>query len=317
MTMDDLLLGYLLETLDAPARLRVEAELQTNPQVRAQLTRLQAVLAPLGEDAAEIVPPPNLVIDTLARVAEVESTRPAPVRLNTELAAPRRSWGRADVLVAACLFVAVVGIVAPLVSRLWLRRDRYACANNMRQFWHGLSTYAEGHQGSFPRVEETGPRAVAGVFVPILTESGLMQGVSVECPGKGYRPATPVRPADLDRLYQERPDEYSQVAGRLAGHYAYSLGYDDGTGLRGLRRDSGDGLPILADRGGERLENSDNHAGSGQNVLFVGGHVRWATAPTIGQAGDHIYLNRNHRREAGLCRTDTVLGASDARPFLD
>jgi hypothetical protein len=315
--MDDLLLGYLLETLDPMARQRVEAELQSNPDARARLARVQAVLAPLAEDAADPAPPAGLVLNTLARVAEHRCAHRVPVRpVSHPLAPPRFSWGRADVLVAACMLVVLVGLTAPLVSRLWYRHDRYACANNLRKFWAGLSAYADGHDGDYPRVQEDGPLAVAGVFVPMLSEAGLLEDVSVGCPGRGVRRPAAVRLSDLERLHAERPDEYNVVVHELAGNYAYSLGYhDDASGLRGLRRDSGDGLPILADRGSDRATNSENHGGSGQNVLYVGGNVRWTTQPTIG--ADHIYLNHNLRREAGLCRTDTVLGASDARPFLD
>ena len=35
--------------------------------------------------------------------------------------------------------------------------------------------------------------------------------------------------------------------------------------------------------------NSRNHAGRGQNVAFLDGHVRWAAAPTVGPDGDNIY----------------------------
>ncbi|NBO92537.1 MAG: hypothetical protein EBV06_09555 [Planctomycetia bacterium] len=318
--MDDfLLLGYLLETLDPPARKQVEAELQVNPDTRNRLIRLQAVLAPLAEDAADPDLPPNLVLRTLAHVAEHTCPKRASLPMpRSPLAWSRGSWGRADVLVAACMFLVMLALVPPLISRLWQRHDRYACANNLRKFWGGLSVYADTHSGSFPRVEETGPRAIAGIFIPMLGEAGLLDDVSIDCPNRGNRHPRKLRLADLDRLYAERRDEYNIVARHLAGHYAYSLGYsDDASGLRGLRRDSGDGLPILADRAGSQLANSDNHGGTGQNVLHVGGHVLWATIPTIGLAGDHIYLNQHLRREAGLCRTDTVLGASDARPFLD
>ena len=43
-----IVLGYLLESLDSPARQRVEAELQANPDARVRLAKLQSVLAPLG-----------------------------------------------------------------------------------------------------------------------------------------------------------------------------------------------------------------------------------------------------------------------------
>lgn len=317
--MDDHLLGYLLETLDPATRQKVEAELQSSPDARARLTRIQAALAPLAEDAADPEPSPGLVLDTLARVAEYRCSRPKVAAPPARGDVPH--WGlfrRADVLVAAAILFLALGILAPLLSRLWRNHDRYACANNLRKFWGGLSAYADSHEGEFPRIEETGPRSVAGSFVPALNEAGLLDGVSVTCPGRGPSKWASGRLGELERLYAERPDEFAVVARTLAGHYAYSLGYAEGHDqLRGLRRDSGDGLPILADQAGEKTANSDNHGGSGQNVLFVGGNVRWATLPTVGVAGDHIYLNQKLRREAGLCRVDTVLGASDARPYPD
>ena len=44
--------------------------------------------------------------------------------------------------------------------------------------------------------------------------------------------------------------------------------------------------------------NSPNHGGRGQNVLYVGGNVKWLTAPTmptIGCENDDIYLNRSQK----------------------
>ena len=55
-----------------------------------------------------------------------------------------------------------------------------------------------------------------------------------------------------------------------------------------------------ADTGGG---NSINHGG-GQNVLFVGGHVRWCTQPTVGVENDHIYLNQRRVIQAGVRRSD-------------
>jgi prepilin-type processing-associated H-X9-DG protein len=105
------------------------------------------------------------------------------------------------------------------------------------------------------------------------------------------------------------------VARELVPGYAYTLGYREGSALRGLRCTSGDGLPVMADRAHPAYIGSANHAGRGQNVLFVGGHVRWCVQPTVGAEGDHIYVNQEYRVGAGLSRVDSALGASDARPY--
>src|SRR4051812_15862743 len=137
--MDDHLLGYLLETLDPPTRQKVESELQSSPEARARLARIQAALGPLAEDAADLEPPPGLVIDTLARVAEYRCTHPRALS-----APPARAdapaWGRfrrADVVVATLILFVVSGLLAPLLLRQWRYHDRYACANNLRKFWTG------------------------------------------------------------------------------------------------------------------------------------------------------------------------------------
>ena len=62
--------------------------------------------------------------------------------------------------------------------------------------------------------------------------------------------------------------------------------------------------------------NSDNHGRRGQNVLFVGGAVRWCVTRDVGPSCDDIFLNRNNEVAAGLCHEDVVLGAGDASPLL-
>ncbi len=101
----------------------------------------------------------------------------------------------------------------------------------------------------------------------------------------------------------------------LGGDYAYTLGYRRGDDVVGLNRDCGDLLPILADRprdGG--AGNSPNHGGDGQNVLSIGGSVRWCAGPNVGVDRDDIYRNVQLQVLAGRHEFDTVLGASDASP---
>jgi hypothetical protein len=59
--------------------------------------------------------------------------------------------------------------------------------------------------------------------------------------------------------------------------------------------------------------NSPNPGGRGQNVLYVGGNVKWLTAPTAG-CDEDIYLNRGKKIAAGMDCDDTVLGSGEAGP---
>jgi hypothetical protein len=320
--VDENMLGYLLDALDPQARDEVEGELAARPELRERLEWLRRSIEPLAADAESAEPPPGLAVRALARVAEYKCrTLQAPDDVRRPWSGrPRRGLPRADLLVAACLLVVIVPLAVVGVGRLW--RDhatRAACANNLRLIGAALDRYADSHDGEFPRVEDRdGPRGVAGVFVPVLRASGaLTADAHLVCPGDGSRPQPVQRSLqELDELFQDNPKAFADAVRDLAGSYAYTMGYRDEAGkLFGLTRDAGDNLPILADGlSPAAAGNSLNHDGAGQNVLYVGGQVRWCAQRTVGVAGDDIYLNRKAEVGAGVCRDDTVLGPGDATP---
>jgi hypothetical protein len=318
--MEENLVGYLLKSLDAQTQQQVEASLQTSPELRGRLELLERALAPLAADADTPEPPPGLVLGTLAHIAEHQCRKlpSAPPPPRSQLEASGRPWlRRADVLVAALLLVVFGGICSSGIVHLWRDyRVRVDCENNLRVIGQGLQTYCNNHNGDFPRVEEQGPRSIAGIFVPILCDYGtLSPKVSLICParGGGFLKCRSVQ--ELEQLYANDAEEYLREARKLAGSYAYTLGYRDENGHHGLRCDSGDRLPIMADRlDSLQQANSPNHGGDGQNVLFLGGHVIWCTRRTVGINGDDIFSNWDHQVLAGKSREDTVLGASESHP---
>jgi hypothetical protein len=221
--------------------------------------------------------------------------------------------------VAACLLLVLGGLATSTLLHLWRDYDaRLKCQDNLRVIWTGLRGYCENHDGDFPRVEEKGPHSVAGIFVPVLCEEGrLAREVSLRCPARGSAASRHCSLRELEELYETDRDAFHREAGKLAGDYAYTLGYRDGDVHHGLRCDSGDLLPIAADRLGTlnaRGGNSANHAGRGQNVLYLGGHVEWRTNRSAGVNGDDIFVNWDNQVSAGKAREDTVLGPSDATP---
>jgi hypothetical protein len=320
--MDDNLVGYLLRALDSETERQVEGQLTGHPELRFRLELLRRALIPLAADAGEEAPPPGLVLNTIARIAEhrCRGLPPAPPPSAHQRAfRPRRVPRRADLLVAAALLVVIAGLAAVGLARWWRISYRAACAENMRVVWQGLKDYSDRQEGHFfPALEKEGPRSSAGIFVPVLQEAGVLSpNANLVCPAEANR----VQPArhllrNLEELYEKDHEAYNRAARELAGSYAYSLGYQEGNDLKQLRQSSGDDLPILADRlpcGAPG--NSPNHGGDGQNVLFIGGHVRWCTQRTVGVGGDDIYLNRNKETRAGLDQGDTVLGCSEVTPM--
>lgn len=318
--MDENLVGYLLKSLDDETHQQVESALAASPALRARLELLERALSPLAADTETPEPPPGLILSTLARVAEYKCRKlpDAPPPSRGQSAAVGRNWlRRPDALVAAVLLILLGGVSASALMHMW--RDynaRLECQNNLRVIWGGLQRYCDSHDGSFPRVEESGSRSVTGMFVPVLLDSGsLTPETSFRCPTQASRPPHPRSLRELEELYQRDPEGFRQVAGQLAGDYAYTLGYRDEAGHHGLRCDSGDRLPIMADRLGPLSQrNSANHGGGGQNVLYLGGRVIWCTQRTVGIDGDDIFVNWDNRVLAGKAREDTVLGPGDATP---
>jgi hypothetical protein len=324
--MEEHLVGYLLKLLEPETERAVEAWLAGNAEGRQRLEALRRSLAPLAADAGEIEPPPGLALKALATIAQYRTAQRPPAPRPAAPRLPRPTGGgdswrwprRADVLAAAGILVLVAGLVASWLTRQWREYQVRACQNNMAQFWQALQVYADRHQGAFPRVQDGhGPYSVAGIFLPLLEETGALASEAVRgCPTTaGRRPHCPPTLQSLELALHCNPTHFRNLAHDLAGGYAYSLGYRENGRLFGLTRELDGNLPILADeppRGGDG--NSPNHSGKGQNVLYLGGHVRFWTTPNAGVDGDDIYRNRDLHISAGMDRYDSVLGAGDASP---
>jgi hypothetical protein len=322
--MDENLLGYLLKSLDVDSQREVESYLRSHPAERTHLERLRAALAPLASDPDE-EPPPGLRVRTLARIAEYHCHKlpaaPPPEAAQILEAPIRGSWRWADFLVAASILLCLLTLVPLLTARVWRQYQQYACANNLHKFHTALVRYSDNHGGAFPKVDLQGARSVAGIFVPILHDEGVLdKDVSLSCSSITSRPPSNRSVQELEDLYWERKDEFRELSRGLSGCYAYTLGYWDGGVLRGLHRDAGDRVPVMADCPpvGSALfgaDNSPNHGGKGQNVLFSDGSVTFCTTRSVGLGGDDIYLNQNNRQAAGLNPRDSVLGPSASSPW--
>jgi len=316
---DEELIGYLLDLLEPDERAALALRLEREPVAATRLAVLRAAIAPLKVDASDPDPPAGLASRTVARLAAYlveHDPRPTtdphaatPSSLptfrhatTTDQPEPRAVGGRfrADLIVAAGLALVAVGLGLSVVARMRQQSDAAACPNNLRTLHVGLTTYADTHDGRFPQVG-AGQYPTAGSFVPALVESGQFpNGFHATCP-------TAVR-ASAGNSSSDVP-------------YTYSLGYRGPNGeLLGLRRTGereNDLIPISADCPAATDAPSDGPMsphGRGQNVLYVGGNVRFATNAMVGLNGDHIYKNFDGRVAAGYDRTDAVLGRTGDRP---
>ncbi len=322
--MDENLIGYLLDALDSDTRQETEKYLLKNPTARLRLETLRQALEPLGADRESDDPPPDLWVRTLARVAEYRSGHlPAAPKFASDQPIHRSWWRRADVLVAASVLLCVSLMIGPVLSRIRFRRDLVACQDNLHNFYVGVKDFSDRHHGSFPDVATAVPAPwnVAGNFVPILMEEGLIgDNVSVQCPASGQMTPPQYTLQDLRNMDAEQLDSRVWSQG---GGYSYSLGYKDNLGEHGPRIDPqllSSMRPLIADRPPRDImlgttANSPNHGGAGQNVLFMDGHVAYCTQRVLPCAiggFDDIYLNQDNQVHAGRTPWDTVLGDSQA-----
>lgn len=314
--MDHDLLGHLLQINDPDTERRLEERMQTTPGLRAHLDALALTIRPLEADRDIAEPPPGLAIRAIARVAqhvvETGTAPPEPVEPSTadllsrmppnrliELVevmdagiAPPSRFQRADVIVVASLAILALGLVLVAVPYWRHRANVQTCQNQLREFHNALTVYRTNHNEKFPQITEEPPHQTASSFLTILRDSGSLPATSLmTCPSS---PTTE------------------------AG-YAYSLGWRDEAGrLHGLRYDenspTNDFLPILADRPPPTRDGTSPDHRSGQNVLYVGGNVRFSTTTTVGVNGDDIYRNQIGRIGAGLHRWDSVLGVGTDVP---
>lgn len=316
--LEENLIGYLLDGLEADEKRDIETLLQRDEQARRRLEQLRHVLTPLGYDRDD-GPPTGLVARTVGRVAEYccQELPRAPLPANRPV--PVRSWWRrADVVAAASLLVLTLGLGVPAVVNMRSKQSAASitsCQNNLRVFYEGLQAYRNAH-GKFPNVAaQPEPNKVAGIVVPVLLSAGVLPANnSIRCPANG---PTAVCPLTLDQLRALPGDEFLKKATTLLPCYAYSLGYRDAAGNyqgpTATDEQPDSLLPIMADTVQDGPV-SRNHGGTGQNVLFADGHVRFATSPNVGFRGDDIYRNKAGQVAAGLDCHDTVLGASASRP---
>jgi hypothetical protein len=314
--------GYLLNALDPDTEHEVEAYLRAHPGANGAMDLIRQALMPLEADAAPIEPPPALAARTLARLAEHcyrDLPHAPPVSRKGAGAARPSWWRRADVLVAASLFLCISLLVPPVVVHLQRTHQRVSCENNLGpKIGLAMIQYADHHHGAFPNVGDPAlkPHNVPGMSVPLLISSGVIDtdSFTIRCPGNGG----PVRCSwTVAQVKNMSAEEFEATAPRLAGCYAYTMGYYDEDRIEGFTKDRSP-VPLMGDRPPFRPDghcvdpnNSPNHGGAGQNVLFTDGHVAFLTQRSF--QGDDIYLNRDHEAAPGKSSDDYVLGLSEAR----
>lgn len=331
--MEENLVGYLLESLDPPERQRVEEYLAESPEGQAQLELLRQALLPLSFDKDTIDPPADLAVRTIGLVAEhivnaegsvaepgkspvaeflrsVGHREPPPLKLSEVPAYPYHGseanpvyHRRRNVFATIGLSAAVLLIGITAIGTLRQVREVQACQNNMRAMHQAFNTFCDANGDNYPKVA---PDEDVRTALVQMRKAGVMPtDAALTCPASDHNSRMSVYRGDVP---------FSAI------DYAYTLGYRDGSELRGLVRNAeNDEIPLFADAPERKNDQAMpiNHR-KGQNVLFAGGHVRFCTNPFVGPEiagkGDDIYFNSVHEAHAGTFKLDVVLGCANERP---
>lgn len=358
----DHLLGFLTNGLEDHEHQRVLEGLETDAELRQELARLRAHVGLLALARGSAEPPPQLATRTCTAIwSQVAATEheipgspalahaaPDELRLSHRETAWRDYRSRSvfslpDWLVLAGILVIAGFLLLPAISHSRFRFRAAICQNNLRQLGIALTSYSDLHQGYFPQLSLTGPRAFAGVFGPVLRDNSLLSHAQLlDCPGGGHRgllaQLTPVTLNQLDQAVGETLREYQRRAG---GDYAYSLGHVSRQQYRGPQNRHRAYFPILADcpnlpgspatlasttravpsnplspqatripldRGGLH---SPHHEEWGQNVLFEDGHYQLVTVQADQASQDDFYLTRRGFIAPGEDEEDVVLAPSE------
>ena len=240
-----------------------------HPDISARIAATHALFARASDQYPVDPPDPALIDATLARIDREESERADRMRLDSR-GVPTLGRGRwADFVAVTCVAILAISVGLPLINYMGSRREIAACQANLAQLGQGLSAY----HGDF------NSRPIAAGFAPDLTSlrdwanydnSRHLDALATnnycapgclhcakDSDGSGY--ASQVPHEALNRVWL-RQAHIPLVADRNP------LVYQTAFGGRALVRS---------------IENSLDHDGRGQNVLFGDLSVVFEVSPVL------------------------------------
>lgn len=223
-----------------------------------------------------------------------------------------------DVVTVGGILVALGALLVPAVYQSRMHARLLRCQDNLRQVGMALSSYSQQHGDLFPVVPAEGNLAAAGVYAPMLLETGYLDAARrVICPDD---PSPAAKAEDLPTLAQLRTAEghrLGQLQRRAGGSYGYSLGHLSDGVYRGTRNRARPYFALMADAPNAGLPDrqSANHGGEGQNVLFEDGRVDFVSVPIVRSRNDHVFFNDDGQIAAGTHPDDAVLATGAVTPL--
>ncbi len=303
-------------------RIRDEAQLIDYCTGNCEPTEAQAVHKRLAEDdefhrlhdaihaageAIRLYPDPeapeDIVTSTLARLRQHRQTDALLAR--EQIGRPRvfsPTFSLKELGAVAVAVVLTFVAFVPSMSQLRQQSQRVQCASNAGQIGAAIGSYAMSNNSFLPASDSTSQRWLFKSSEPAASNSsGLFKLVKDNYVSPGAFQCPAVRgPAASGFVVQAGMSDFPADQ-FISYSYQHTLGPDRAIKLDQLMDAVADKMAIFADatpifRNGKFLPDrinataSDNHARSGQNVLYLDGHVAWQSSARVGVQNDHIYL---------------------------
>lgn len=325
----DLHLGHLSADEQAALRARIAAD----PALARDEAALQQVFAAL-QRVRTTNPPAHLRDRIRARIADA-GPAPRVIRPADELTEAVEERGERiirlsnlrDLVAVAALVVLAIGVGVPGLMHMRERQQRMGCSWNLAQIGTGMQQYATTFNASLPFAgwsqasswQPTSDPEVQTVFnrrhvYPLLRRAYVLDPRLFVCTAQRGMPMPKEAIAEHDDFLESRNVTYTYQ--NMAGVHPSPL--RDNPEMPVMADDTPlfeDGLPLFDIR---RLPwrdiaqlNSRAHGGAGQNVLTLGGTVKWVTTPEAGVRDDNIWtltdVTSYTGREGPTATTDSHL----------
>jgi len=242
-----------------------------------------------------------------------------------------RGYGWTDWLGAAAAAVVMLTVIIPALAAGRLEARKTACQDHLRQFGTAITQYvSHSPQERMPAVAEKGREAFAGVFMIRLNEAGLLTDTDLRwCPSLDQPQSKDAALTDLatvpslDDLHDAPVDRLKQIQQYAGGQYAYNLGVIEEDRLKSPRFEARSSFAIMSDAPLPGITGTTQHGkvvghhGTGINVLYEDGRVRFIPLAALETMPDHPLLNHRGEVEAGVSVDDATLAPSWRPPFVN
>lgn len=314
-----ILMDFLRDELSPQDRQQVADRLSRDESFRKLRGDIANTFAAISL-APEAQPPDDLIQNTMARVHQVQRTEALLAKEESRRISARATFSLRELTTVAAAVIVMAVVLIPSIRRARQLATISKCASNIGQIGAAILAYSNDNDDYLPAAAAanghwlpTGGAAAISNSAALykLIRGGYVSNRAFRCPAGG------------DGTFHVQAEMTDFPADRFISYsYQHSLGPEAlRTSDRRVARVA-DKMVILADStplftGGrfrpEKLRRlvSENHAGQGQNVLYLDMSVGWADSPDVGVGKDNIFLVRGITKYRGDERpadpTDTFL----------